>query len=206
MQRLIKFTLCFCFFYQSANAQMKQHYWSFRGGYLRAYPTISEPAIALPNVYNALGVAPINSYYLGVAYTKLWSKTGYTIEGNLQRKGMTGVDLNQFSKSSPINSYYYLNISPLAYYNVFKNISVQLGPEINILLAKNSVFSNSRAVEVGAAIRINYTIDRLTLQAGSSHGFTPYSISRFNSQQDIFSLRSTTLQIGLSYRLKYIDL
>ncbi|GAB2550483.1 hypothetical protein [Spirosoma aerophilum] len=180
-------------------------YWALRGGYLRTYPLISEPTIPSPNLYTTLGIGPINSYYLGIAYAKTWNKIGYVIEGTIQRRGMTGVDLSQFSKFSPTNSYYYLNLAPSVRYNLVEKLAIQLGPEVNVLLAKQSAFANSRLVEIGAFTRLNYTISDLTLQLGASHGFTPYSTSKLVNK-DVFNLRSTTLQVGISYRLDHLRL
>jgi hypothetical protein len=201
--QIIGLILSLCFFTSNLFAQNAQGFWSVRGGYLRSFPTASEPTIPSPNVYKYLGISPINSFYLGVSYTKLWTKIGYTIDVNLQRKGMEGIDVSQQANTVPINDYYYINISPLAYYNLNKNISIQIGPELNTLVSKNSVFSHSRAVEFGGNIRLGYTINRLIFQVGASHGFTPYSVSKFVNQ-DVFYLRNTSLQIGLAYKVRHL--
>jgi len=198
---LISLIFCFCLFSHSINAQGKQSYWTLRGGYLRSFVTASEPTIPSPNLYQSLGLSPINSYYVGVAYVQKWSKLGFSLGLNLQRKGMKGIDISQTARTVPNNDYYYGNFSPLIHYSFSKNAYIQLGPEVNFLLTKNSAFAYSKPVEIGGIVRLGYAINRIDFQVGVSHGFTPYSVSKFTGK-DVFVLRNTTLQVGIAYKVK----
>ena len=78
------------------------------------------------------------------------------------------------------------------------NISLYIGPEVNVLLKKMTNIQSSRAVEVGLSAKSSYRLNNLLIELGYFKGVSPFS-----TQADpIFKYFNQNGQIGLSYKFK----
>ena len=188
---LLLFTINYC------RAQETKHFWSLRGGYLYSIPVLTKSSLTVPVPLSAIGINPINSFYLGVCHTINWSRLGMRTEVNYQRKGMTGVDI-LMNPESRTNAYQYIGITSTISYNPFGELYAYLGPELNVLVAKESAFVNANTLEFGAAYRLGYRFKAVEITAGGMTGFIPYAYS-LSAGKKILSYTNTNWQLGIVY-------
>lgn len=145
------------------------------------------------------GIDAKGGYYAGLMYRYSFSNRWLgRLDVDYQNKGQ--VTRNQNGILVRNNTYGYLGITPTIGINAFKNVFVLVGPEVNVLLGKNTKWDNAQPVEVGVVGKGTYQLNRVLLNVGYFRGLTSYD--RTSIVLSSFDFLNQNWQIGLTYLLK----
>jgi hypothetical protein len=193
-----KFLILFILFcwqvYLPVQAQSKSNF-GVRAGYIYSTTEVKTTG----NTLRLEGIDPKGGYYAGLMYGYAFSDRWLgRFELDYQNKGQ--VSKNQNGAVVAKNNYNYLGITPTIGVRAFKNLSFLAGPEINILLSKNTRWADAQPVEFGLVGSGSYQINRALLNIGYFKGLTSYDKTSIVASS--FDFVNQNWQIGLTYLLK----
>ena len=144
------------------------HFWGIKAGYLYSDTQLK----ANRNNFVLLGIRPSNGYYIGGYYQRLEGKKlrtrfdfSYQIKGH-SIHGSSGEVVN--------NQYHYLGVTPTIGYLIFKNTCIYIGPEANLLIAKNTTWKETTFFETGIIGRIGYEYKKIGINLAYFRGISKY--------------------------------
>lgn len=187
-------TLALTLFSCSSLWAQKANLFGTRAGYLQ-----SSTIIDITNPLT-IGIGPVETkpgFYVGLAYEhSLSNLLTSQIEINFQQKGQLYQNFPR--EANQRNTYNYVGITPTIGVRLIKQLTFSIGPEMNILVGKSTIWSKSRLIELGVVGRGRYQFNRVGITGGYFRGLTVYDQSPTNT----YAFTNQNWHVGLLYLLR----
>lgn len=174
----------------------------FKGGVNYSFPTVTAAVVSSSLATSFLGgVQPRYGYYIGgFMYKDLApDQLTFRLDATLQMKG---IGSGYQGKTVLRARYYYVGLSPLIGVHLHKNLTVYMGMEANVLLAKQNPWGKTYPFEIGTTLHVAYTLGAFSVEAGYFRGFTKLDRFELYNQPGgpaINDFYNQNIQLGLLY-------
>ncbi|GAB3028900.1 hypothetical protein [Spirosoma pulveris] len=177
----------------------------FRVGINYSVPAVTAAVVPTSNSLSTSYLEGVESkfgYYIGGYLYKNIARDQLILrlDATMQMKALRAA-YNNKTVANP--TYYYLGVTPLIGLHLTNRLIVYTGPEINLQVARQTVWGKGAPLEVGTALRLTYKISRFALEVGYFRGFTKidrFEIYNLPGGPGINDIYNQNVQIGLTYQ------